>query len=283
MSQFYGFDFIFDGVPSQAFDMKIVTFEDGGLFDGVGSSEVEILTQQVLRKSKPYYLGRTQSTVLQFPLTFARASEVSGMDRNLISKWLFGRGGYKKLQIIQDDLNGAYFNCFMKTPVPQYIGNMNYAFTCTVTCDSPFAYMPQTVISASATVSSDIPSDYSFYVESAEDDYIYPLVEFKLKDGGTKFAIRNETDNARLFVLGPTTTTPPLPLVANDHVIVDNNLQIIQAQYTVRPINYLFQCKWFRLLPGLNELSVWGTTSDPDTSKIESFSITYSDRVKIGG
>ena len=29
MSQFYALDFIYDGIPSQTFDLKILSFEDG--------------------------------------------------------------------------------------------------------------------------------------------------------------------------------------------------------------------------------------------------------------
>src|SRR5512135_1530295 len=101
MASFYAYDFMYDDIPSQRFDLKIVTFEDGGLFSGVGSANVNILSQRVLRKSKIYYLGRTQEPVLEFPLTFASYKPITALDRNKISDWLFGRNGYKKLYIMQ--------------------------------------------------------------------------------------------------------------------------------------------------------------------------------------
>ena len=133
---------MFDNIPSQQFGLKIINFDSSGVESGVGSSNVNILTQQVLRKAKPYYLGRIQDEVLEFPLSFASENPIDGRDRNIISKWLFGRSEYKPLTIIQDDLNGAWFNCFLTDPEPVYIGNVTYGFKCKVVCDSPFAYSP---------------------------------------------------------------------------------------------------------------------------------------------
>jgi len=120
MASFYAYDFMYDDIPSQRFDLKIITFDDGSLFSGVGSSDVNILNQKVLRKSKPYYLGRTQEPVLEFPLTFGRAEPVSALDRDLISAWYSVGQLIKKLYIMQGRFKCAYFNCLLKEPEPQY-------------------------------------------------------------------------------------------------------------------------------------------------------------------
>jgi hypothetical protein len=281
MANFYAYDFMYDDIPSQRFDLKIITFEDGGLFNGVGSSDINILTQRVLRKSTPYYLGRTQEPVLEFPLTFGTAAPISGMDRDIISAWLFGRSVYKKLYILQDDLNGAYFNCFLTKPEPLYVGNLNYAFQCTVVCDSPFAYAPEKFISGSIVTSGS----YNLYNSSSEDEYLYPTVSFRIVDGeieylygvevGFTFSITNVTDSNRIFSFEG--------LAIGDEIYVNNDLQIVSGLNTSSEppvtltglLNKFIDKKWLRLLPKNNVILIEGPTV--------SFQLTWSEKLKIGG
>lgn len=273
MASFYAYDFEYDNVPSQRFDLKIITFEDGGLFSGVGSSNVNILTQRVLRKSKPYYLGRTQEPVLEFPLTFGTSKAISALDRDLISSWLFGRSGYKKLYILQDDLNGAYFNCMFKDPEPQYIGNINYAFACTVSCDSPFAYGPQRTVSGSAL--GGVYTSFDIYNSSSEDEYLYPILHFIIGDDEffessyRSFSIVNYSDSEREFAF---TNFPGTGII---EITMDNDTQIITSD-TTGLLTY-FNNNWFRLVPKHNLITVYST--EPATL----FEVKYTERFKMGG
>jgi hypothetical protein len=267
MASFYAYDFMYDDIPSQRFDLKIITFEDGGLFSGVGSANVNILSQRVLRKSKPYFLGRTQEPVLEFPLTFGTASPISGMDRDLISAWLFGRAAFKKLYIMQDDLNGAYFNCMFKDPEPQYVGNMNYAFNCTVSCDSPFAY------GAEKTISGSLVGEYKsieIYNSSSEDEYLYPTLNLII-GGGTSLSyyMTNYSDGERVSGFSS------IPATSSIELTVNNDMQMITSD-TTGLLSY-FNYNWFRLVPKINLVTIYS----PQT--VELFEIKYTERFKIGG
>jgi hypothetical protein len=288
MASFYAFDFEYDGIPSQRFDLKIITFEDGGLFGGVGSSNVNILSQRVLRKSKPYYLGRTQEPVLEFPLTFGTSKPINAMDRDLISAWLFGRAGYKKLYIMQDDLNGAYFNCMLKEPEPQYIGNLNYAFNCTVSCDSPFAYGPERIISGSVVYgglgTSFNPLYFNIYNNSSEEEYLYPVINVLVGYNNSWFSIKNITDSNRLSLWKGLGT-----LSDGTQLSIDNDLQLIS--YDPPPSasseSFLsnFNKNWFRLLPHNNEIEliVHFAGVYPTSSSYFIYEIRWIERFKIGG
>lgn len=269
MSSFYAYDFVFDGVSSREFDLKIITFDDGSLFDGVGSSNVNILTQKVMRKAKPYFLGVSQEPVLEFPLTFGSEENISGMERDLISKWLFGRSTYKKLQIIQDDLLGAYFYCFLTEPEPLYIGGLNYAFQCQAVCDSPFAYSYPKTISGSYV--SKAQQSFNVYNDSSEDDYLYPNVNFKISSSGSAFSLINSTDDNRAFEFGLNASGG---LSNNEEIGVNNDLQIIESSTGLMRISK-FNKNWLRLLPGINQIAV--------NADIDWFQITYNERKKIGG
>jgi hypothetical protein len=272
MASFYAYDFIYDDVSSKQFDLQIITFDDGKPFSGVGSSDIEIISQRVLRKSKPYYLGRTEKSPLEFSLTFGKANPISGMERDIISSWLFGRSEYKKLYILQDDLNGAYFNCFLRDPKPVYIGGINYAIECTVTCDSPYAYSFTKTTSGSYGSSGSTVENATFniYNYSSEDDYLYPNVYFQMKDSGSYITLTNQDDDNREFTFGASGS----PLAGGESISVNNDLQIVTSSTGLRRVSH-FNKNWFRLVQKLNTVTLEGP--------VDWISIKYNERLKIGG
>ena len=263
---FYSLDFEFDDIPSQMYDLKIVNFDSGGLFASTGSSDVTIYTQKVVRKAKQQYLGRSQDIPLTFPLTFATSNAISGMERSAISSWLFGRSGYKKLKIIQDDLNGAWFNCFLTNPEPYYVGNVNIGFRATVVCDSPFAYSPLKTIRRTFVGNNVVQYDFTLYNGSADDDYLYPNITFGLNTVGNSFSITNIDDNDREFLF--------TNLMPSEWIIVDNDRQIVTSDTGLLRLDN-FNLHWLRLVPRANRLHI--------ESGIGTFEITYYESVKIGG
>lgn len=267
MASFYAYDFMYDDIPSQRFDLKIITFEDGGLFSGKGSANINILSQRVLRKSRPYFLGRTQEPVLEFPLTFGTANPISAMDRDLISAWLFGRARYSRLYILQDDMNGAYFNCMLKDPEPQYVGNLNYAFTCTVSCDSPFAYGPEKTVSGSVVAGTTLSLE--IYNSSSEDEYLYPTVHFIVSgDSPISYYMTNYSDNERSFNF----VNMPYGEV---EATINNDMQMITSDAT--GLLTYFNNGWFRLVPKYNLVTVYSEQT------IDLFEIKFTERFKMGG
>ena len=266
MGSFYAYDFIWDDVPSNIYGLKIINFGGAGVYSGYGSSNVEIFNQRVFKKAKPYYLGRTQSPVLEFPLTFGSETVLSAIDRNLISQWLFGATTHKKLQICQDDLADVYWNCFLTDPSPKYVGNLNYAFETRVVCDSPFAYSFPKTISGSFAGDEVIYYDLEFFNTSADADYLYPQIEFTLNSIGDSFSITNQDDDNREFAF--------VDLSPNETITIDNDLQTVVSSTGLLRLSD-FNKNWLRFVPGLNRLSI--------ISGIGTFDITYQNRFKVGG
>lgn len=264
--QFTAYDFIFDNISSVNFGLKLINLDNTGLFSGVGSANTEIYTQKVLRADKVYYLGRSINAPLEFHLTFGSQQPISGLDRNIISNWLFGRSGYKKLQIVQDDLDGMWFNCFLTSPTTTYVGNLQYAFDCTVSCDSQFAYGPTKTVTRTFTGDNVIDYDLTLYNESSNDDYLYPNISFELNTVGNSFSITNLDDNDREFLFSD--------LQASETISVDNAKQIIVSDTGLHRLSN-FNKKWLRLVPKTNRLHI--------ESGIGTFTIIYNNRIKIGG
>ena len=137
---FYAQNFVFDNIPSETFSL-IISSSDGGEGTSNGINDVEIRTKEIFRRPKPFFYGVQQSSVLEFEVEIMTTEqELTAIDSALIQKWLFGQSTYKKLRIVQYDMEDIYFNCFLKSPQIKRVGNIIRGFTATVVCDAPFAW-----------------------------------------------------------------------------------------------------------------------------------------------
>lgn len=246
---FYGSDFIYDGISSSDFGLKISNFgEDSSTTPG---ASVELFTESIYRRQKSYLFGVQQTPVLTIPITITVSYELSAVDASIVSRWLFGKLNYKKLQIIQPDMQYVYFNCIFTNPEVIRVGNIIRGFNTQIVCDSPFAWeypKPVTYLYSleNYTVSDTIT--YNNYSDNA--DYTYPAIEIVTNRFGGDFTITNLTDSNRAFTFSG--------LNANETLMVDNELQIIQSSETNENRIQNFNYNWFRLLPNINKITLSG-------------------------
>ena len=261
---FYARSFIFDGIPSEVFGL-IITSSDSGEGQWNASSDVEIKTEKLFRRPVPYFYGTTQTPVLEFEAQITTTSgELTAVDSSLIQKWLFGKSTYKKLRIVQPDMEDIYYNCFLTNPQINRVGNIIRGFTFNIVCDSPFAWKnPKSV---TYTVSN---RTYTLYNESDNNFYTYPKLVIDM-DGTSNgsISIKNVTDNNNTFAM--------TGLPAQDVITVDCDLQIVTDSLNTpnllnklaTPINFL------RLLTGTNQLFILGN--------IDYVKITYTPMKRVG-
>lgn len=242
---FYARNFVFDDVPSEIYGL-IISSSDGGDSSSNASSDVDMKTQTVFRRPVPYFYGVSQSPVLEFEAEITSIQgDFTAIDSSLIQSWLFGQSKYKKLRIVQPDMEDIYYNCFLKNPQIKRIGNLVVGYTFTVVCDSPYAW------GVTKSITYTQPNrTYILYNESENNFYTYPY--FTVLMGGTPFfKITNVTDNNRVFHLEN--------LSVGETITVDNDLQIITASLTPNILSkFVPPVQFFRLLPGANELFLEG-------------------------
>jgi phage-related protein len=263
---FWGSEFIFNRTPSSIFNLYISSSSEGGEVEVEGGSNVEITTQKIFRRSKPYLLGVQQSPVLEFPIYFNCENELDAVTSGQISKWLFGHYNYKKLQIVQDDLDGVYFNCFLKDPRVYKVGNIIRGFQANVSCDSPFAW---TFDKTKTLTYSVAPSAVSATFNNQSDDnyYLYPKAVITMNVTGGDVGITNTSDGSRVFSFSS--------LSANEVLTVDNDLEMITSSTTLNRLPNFISKKWLRFVPGTNNFTVSGNVS--------SIVLTYRFAKKVGG
>jgi phage-related protein len=132
---FYGKTFIFDGQPSEFYNLYLGELNGSG--EGTTTAQdVTLLTQKVYRRPVPLLYGAEQTPVLSFPLSFYSPDEITAESLSEISGWLFSQQNYKVLRICQNDMSDIYFNCFLTAPQITRVGNIIQAISCTVMCYS---------------------------------------------------------------------------------------------------------------------------------------------------
>ena len=256
---FYAKNFVFDGIPSEMYGL-VISSSSSGEDTSNASTDVDIKIQTIFRRPVPYFYGVTQTPVLEFDAeVYTTESEITQPDSALIQKWLFGQSNYKKLRIVQPDMEEIYFNCFLTKPKICRVGNIIIGYTFTVVCDSPFAWGIEKTVRYSQSNTTNI-----LFNESDNVYYTYPTLTIQL-DGtanGT-FLIRNITDNNRTFSMGSVGKW----LQPSDLISINNDLQIVTATITPNILNTIESpITFFRLLSGSNEIYVSGNIQYVDIS-----------------
>ena len=265
---FGGLDFIFDGQYSGNYGLKIMSFSSSLSTESSAGCGIEIFEDSVYRNPTVYHQGVSQNQPLEFDIEFVSEDEIPSVMRSKISKWLFSRMNYCKLQIIQRDLQDIYFNCHLVDPIFTYIGNYCHGISCKVKCDAPWAWQNQktfTKVLTDEDRETTNPVLWRHYNDSDDTDYTYPLIEFTTISAGD-YSIVNENDNNREFRFEG--------LQANETIKVDCRNQTIESSMRIlRSKNFIK--KFFRLVSGVNNLKLSGA--------FESLTIKYKNARKVGG
>ena len=249
---FYGSTFVFNGIPSEGYDLML--YEIGPVSDtdapfaSIGTIQEDI----VGNRWKPYFYGVQQGTKLQFSLTFGvnqrRIDSRKFLDRFEISEiasWLTDRSGYHLLSIDQPDMVDVRYKCMVTALSLLPYGNVPIAFKATIQCDSPYAYLHPKTYSFSVTDSRIV----TVHNNSSLNSYYRPVMGITLH-GGSSFEIVNLSDRGRIFLLSD---IPP----DTGTVTIDNDRQIITCN-TGQNLYDHCNLKFFRLKRGMNQLRLTG-------------------------
>jgi len=257
--------FIYDGIPSEQYDLYLGDVGGSGESTTSGSNDVGLLTQKLFRRPVPLYFGAEQTPVLSFPLSIYSPNEITADSYSTISGWLFGSQNYHELRICQDDMYETYFNALLTAPQVMRIGNVIQTITSTVICDSPWGYREPKTFTENYGDGYSIHDTINFYNESANSFYTYPTeLVITANIFGGSITITNASDMNRQFVL----TLLPLEVLT-----LNCDLQFISSSLVTYPLSK-FNKMWLRFVRGLNVLSVVGNISN--------ISITSPIAVKVG-
>lgn len=255
---FEGCGFAFDGIPSSEFGLMIYDFGTNTQGDSPIASTGEIISEQLGRKPRSYLYGVTQSKPLEFRLVFGvnrnsvhAHKPLDRWDIQSITAWLTGHddGKWKWLEVEQPDMETVRYKCLISELTPISEGLETWAFSCKVTCDSPFGYTYPETFSYRLKGSSQ---EVMLYNRSSFHGDYYPRLELLL-NGGDGISIVNHHDGGREFCFFDLAPFMPLTL------IVDNENQVIKSDKLLPKSAYsYFNLNFFRLKRGDNSLVLNG-------------------------
>lgn len=243
--------FSFDGIPSETYNV-LISSESGDTSIN-SSNNITIYDESIYRKSVPYFYGSSQSEVLTFPIQiFSPVGD--GIDAPVgskISSWLFGQSSYKRLQLIQCDMDSVYFNCFLLNPQTRRVGNKIVGYSATVQCDSPYAWEFEK--SETYTYTTEIVDDDVIFSNFSDNhDYLYPSLVITMNTFGGDVTITNSSDDDREFEI--------TGLAAGEVLTVNNDLGILTSSLDIRRLGN-FNKNFFRLVQGKNEFNIYGNVA----------------------
>lgn len=202
--------FIYDGIPSEEFNVMIYSFDDSDIV------EDELWTNSIVEdrlntRYDPIFYGININKQLTFELTIGSTEYMTRNEVERVAHWLTSHETYKWLEICQDDMQDFRYNAMFTEVKTAHINGLPVAFKCTVVTDSQFAY--------------EYPIEYSFKIKdgkvmkklsdgttglyesahifnkSTYNGYIYPMMTIEIADGCEKFSIINTSDKNRAFIL----------------------------------------------------------------------------------
>lgn len=249
---FYGRSFIYDSIPSEIYGLYIMDIDANAIESSMGNSSMDILEQKIYRKATPYFYGSTPSPKLSFAFSAYSERELDATEFELIQRWLFSSRTYKPFQIDQFDVQDIYFDAILNNPEIKRVGHLIQGFSCTVECNSPFAYhFPQTTL---YTYTASVVDSTELYYNGSDDsgDYLYPKLTITMNNIAGNITITNLDDNNRVSEF--------TGLFADEVLTVDCGLQTISSSTGLKRLSH-FNKKFLRLVPSVNRLRIQGNVA----------------------
>lgn len=247
---FNGCYFTFDGKSCHDFGMMIYDFSSYSQDEAIAfASTGNAVEDRIANRYSSLFYGIKQDQSLTFRLVFGADDYYLDNDDPFsryqvakIAEWLTGHDEMKWLTIDQVDMARIRYKCRVSELRLITTGGSPWAFQCTVTCDSPFAYLEEETrtytVNSSSTIDIDNISSYKGYYR--------PKIKIITRQAGD-VSITNTSDNNRLFKF--------TSLANNKTITVDNENQIITSDTNLYPS---FNFNFLRLVPGNNRLTLSG-------------------------
>lgn len=240
---FSGLNFVFNGIPSEKFGLKIGFIGNSGVKDSYSGVSQSIEEIKIKRVDKPIFFGTEKSGKISFELLLFSEEEIDTYDRQAIDRWLF-QNEYKYFKIEQEDYNGLFFRCIITQSPKVDVGNVPYMKRITITCDSPYVYTDEYTYNITST---STPSSLNITNLSNINGYSYPEFVITTTTSGN-VTIKNNTDS-RTFLLSELNNA--------ETITVNNDIKILSSDSGIKRISN-FNKYWFRFLPDINNITFTG-------------------------
>lgn len=250
---FWGTEFIFDDIPCSEYGLMVYHFGTEGQED-VPFKNGDLIEERIAGRYDALTYGLVQNQALEYTLVFG--ANLQSLDENeyidryeieAIAAWLTGHDTRKWLTIVQDDMESFRYKCIISELKLITYGDLPWAFSCKVSCDSPFAY----TFPEEYAYDLDGEKQIRLFNRSSFNGFYRPKIEIALHDCDN-VRIVNLSDNNRIFEFHGLPAGDPLIIwVDNKNQVITNNVDL-----NLYPN---FNMKFLRLVRGDNILRISGT------------------------
>lgn len=229
---------LYDGISSERFGLHI--YNNNGGLDTTSGSSFSILRNGIQGGLEYVYLGKEVKAPLTISLRLVSETPLDGAMQGTIHRWLMGKNVYKELRFIQADRSTWHIGCIFYEMEFIQNGNETVGIVIEGECDSCYFRGEDVIITKTGQKNS-----FSIMNLSDCNEYIYPFVKITCPSSSSSVSIVNTTDNKRNFSI--------VGMSGDEVVEVDNMRKIITSSANIKRLSNCNK-KWFRLLPGLNEI-----------------------------
>jgi phage-related protein len=241
-------DFIYDGLPSEYFNVMMCDFDSSSSASSNDEEANLILGKTSMRNTWSLY-GVEYTSPLKFPITIAKREGddkyFSSEEQRAIKKWLCKKR-WCKLQVVQDDLSMIEYDCVMTFANMNSVGRRNAGMTFNVTCNSICAWSHEYKNTYKVTTGS---LNVKLHIDSDFEECMYPELIITSSVAGT-ISITNVTENNRVVSVNNCSV--------GEVITINGTKDIISSSLANRKIVKDWNGNFFRLLDGWNEITITG-------------------------
>lgn len=304
MSEQMGYPFIYNGTPSEYYNVSLV-FIDGDYTNRPSGSNKSIITENIHRNAKKMFLDITQEEPLKFDIEIVFENAVDMYTLSKVKSWLTSGIGYSQLQICAEYFATYYYNCVIHLNEDLIYADGYRGVSATIECDAPWAWQFPQTDEYDLTVGGTTKIMFNNLSEDIEP--LKPVLKFHMKQAG-KFSVNCKYYDSVYFMvyhessiiknnltyqqamtyclqhnipiesiqpaLRYDKTTEFNNLLENDVIVCDNQCGIVKSDLTpniVQKFNKVF----LKMPNGLCHLTI--------TGQADIMSITYENAKRLGG
>lgn len=237
--------FIYNGVPSDYYDVLAVFVNKD--INGVNPAgmQTKATTQYAKRSNSFNIIQQSYDEPISFTVQLVN-KDFSHMDKPRerdLKRWLCKRGEYHWMQLYEDGFEDLYMMANFSNPkFIYYSGVCGMEFE--VMTNAPYMFSPPIKKKVEVT---NAAKSINVYVDTDEDDYVYPSIKMVMKEAGTQSITNSSEVEHRKFELEH--------LVVNEVITIDSSLPDIVSSQNGHNIYKSFNKNWIRFVDGKNTLA----------------------------
>ena len=236
-------EFIYDGIACSEYGLKIASLNDNTVEEKQYYAP-NVVTVKSSKNKKFHWVENNYESPPSFELSVLSELPLDNYNLREIINWLDSKKGFRPLIFIEDGIENLEYKCIFTISSIIYHSGHAIGFNLIATCESLYAKGGEIKLSFDSASSGTQTFKFIInYDSDIIDEYIYPVIEFELKNGSAGMNIKNESDDTtRIFSFDGLDPDCLYKIDNENKIITGSGVDILSK----------FSKKWFRIINGKN-------------------------------